>query len=72
MYISSSFLMYLCIPCYSDACLKASALRVGVKTLHNTIQWLNWDLHSAHVDKKVTCGSAALRKCGFASYSLFL
>ena len=36
-YISSSFFMYLCIPCYCDACLKSSALRVGVKTLHNTM-----------------------------------
>ena len=34
---SSSF-MYLCIPCYCDACLKSNALRVGVKTLHNTMQ----------------------------------
>jgi len=29
--------MYLCIPCCCDACLKSSALRVGVKTLHNAI-----------------------------------
>jgi len=35
-YISSSSFMYLCIPCYCDACLKSSAMRVGVKTLHNT------------------------------------
>jgi len=28
--------MYLCILCYCDACLKSSALRVGVKTLCNT------------------------------------
>ena len=41
MYVSSSFFMYLCIPCYGDACLKSSALRVGVKTLHNTIQWVD-------------------------------
>ena len=36
--ISASFI-YLCIPCYCecDACLKSSTLRVGVKTLHNTI-----------------------------------
>jgi len=27
--------MYLCVLCYCDACLKSSALRVGVKTLHN-------------------------------------
>jgi len=33
--ISSSFFMYLCIRCYCDACLKSSALRAGVKTLHN-------------------------------------
>jgi len=25
--------MYLCVLCYYDACLKSSALRVGVKTL---------------------------------------
>jgi len=37
-YISLSSFMYLCVPCYSDACLKSSALRVGMKTLHNTIQ----------------------------------
>jgi len=30
--------MYLRIPCYCDACLNSSALRVGVKTLLNTIQ----------------------------------
>jgi len=29
--------MHLCVPCYCDACWKSSALRVGVKTLHNTI-----------------------------------
>jgi len=39
MYISSSSFMYLRIPCYCDACLKSSALRVGVKTLHNIIQY---------------------------------
>jgi len=33
MYVSSSSFVYLCIPCYCDACLKSSALRVGVKTL---------------------------------------
>jgi len=38
MYVSSSSFMYLRIPCYSDACLNSSALRVGVKTLLNTIQ----------------------------------
>jgi len=38
MCASSSSFMYLRIPCYCDACLKSSALRVGVKTLHNTIQ----------------------------------
>jgi len=30
--------LYLRIPCYCDACLNSSALRVGVKTLLNTIQ----------------------------------
>jgi len=35
MYISSSFLVYLCFSLYCDACVKSSALRVGVKTLHN-------------------------------------
>jgi len=38
MYASSSSFMYLRIPCYCDACLKSSSLRVGMKTLHNTIQ----------------------------------
>ena len=28
--------MCLRVLCYCDACLKSSALRVGVKTLHNT------------------------------------
>ena len=28
--------MYLCVLCYCDTCLKSGALRVGVKTLHNT------------------------------------
>ena len=29
--------MHLRIPCYCDACLNSSALRVGVRTLLNTI-----------------------------------
>jgi len=33
MYIFSSSSMNLCISLYRDACLKSSALRVGVKTL---------------------------------------
>ena len=37
MYVSSSSFMYLRVPCYCDACSKSSALRVGVKTLLNTI-----------------------------------
>jgi len=37
MYISSSSFVYLCFSLYCDACLKCSVLRVGVKTLHNTI-----------------------------------
>ena len=43
MYVSSSSLMYLRIPCYCDrdACLNSSALRVGVTTLLNTIQSIN-------------------------------
>ena len=36
VYTSSSY-MYLCISLYCDACLQSSALRVGVKTLHNAI-----------------------------------
>jgi len=28
--------MYLCFPCYCDACLNSSNLRVGLKTLLNT------------------------------------
>jgi len=39
MYVSSSFFMYLRIPCYCDACLNSSALRVGVTTLLNTIKY---------------------------------
>ena len=39
MYVSSSFFMYLRFPCYCDACLNSSALRVGLKTLLNTIQY---------------------------------
>jgi len=37
MYVSPSSFMYLRIPCCCDACLKSSALRMGVKTLLNTI-----------------------------------
>jgi len=37
--------VYLCIPYYSDACLKSSALRVGVKTFHNTILTCEKPLH---------------------------
>jgi len=37
MYVSSSSFMYFRIPCYCDACLNSSALRVGVKTLLITI-----------------------------------
>jgi len=36
MCVSSSSFMYLRFPCYSDACLNSSALRVGVTTLLNT------------------------------------
>jgi len=38
MYIFSSSFVYLCFSLYCDACLKSSVWRVGVKTLHNTIQ----------------------------------
>jgi len=37
MYVSSSSFMYLRFPCYCDACLNSSDLRVGLKTLLNTI-----------------------------------
>ena len=37
MYVSSSSFMHLHIPCYCDACLNSSALRVEVKTLLNAI-----------------------------------
>jgi len=40
-YISSSSFMYLRVPCYCDARLKSSALCLGVKTLHNTIQFFH-------------------------------
>jgi len=36
-YICSHSFMCLCVPCYCDTCLKSSALRVGMKTLHNAI-----------------------------------
>ena len=38
MYVSSSSFMYLRFPCYCNACLNSSDLRVGLKTLLNTIQ----------------------------------
>ena len=38
MYASSSSFMYLRFLRYCDACLNSSALRVGLKTLLNTIQ----------------------------------
>jgi len=41
MYVSSSSFMYLRIPCYCDAYLNSSALRVAVTTLLNTI--LNYE-----------------------------
>jgi len=58
MYVSSSSYMYLCIPCYCDARLKSSALRVGVKTLHNAMQMhgaSNRDTHlySSHNNSSV-------------------
>jgi len=37
MYVSSSSFMYLRFPCYCDACLNTSDLRVGLKTLLNTV-----------------------------------
>jgi len=37
MYVSSSSFMYLRFPCYCDACLNSSVLRVGLKTLLNII-----------------------------------
>jgi len=40
MCVSSSSFMYLCIPCYCDACLKSNVLHVGVTTLHNTMERL--------------------------------
>ena len=36
-YIRSNLFIYLCVLCYGDACLKSSALRVGMKTLHNAL-----------------------------------
>jgi len=53
MYVSSSSFMYLCIPCYCDACLKSNALRMRVKTLHNTIkydsiQWKSFQQKGMH------------------------
>jgi len=43
MYVSSSSFMYLRFPCYCDACLNSSDLRVGLKTLLNTIHLTNND-----------------------------
>jgi len=45
MFIPSSSFIYLYIPTYCDACLKSSALRVGVKTLYSTIQ-CSWRLNA--------------------------
>jgi len=41
-YMRLNFFMYLCVPCYCDACSKFSTLRVRMKTLHNTLyqRWL--------------------------------
>ena len=36
-HIRSYFFMHLCVPCYCDACLKSSTLRVEMKTLHDTL-----------------------------------
>jgi len=33
---SSCTFIYLCVLCYCEACLKSSALLVGMKTLNNT------------------------------------
>jgi len=46
MYTSSSSFMYMCISLYCDACLKSSALRVGVKTLRDAIARHTFGLHS--------------------------
>ena len=35
-YISWFTFIYLCVLCYCDACLKSSALCVGVNIIHNT------------------------------------
>jgi len=43
-YISSCSFMYLCFPCYCDACLKSSALRVVGKALHITMQLKAYNL----------------------------
>jgi len=37
MYVFSSSFMYLRFPCYCNACLNSSDLRVGLKTLLNTV-----------------------------------
>jgi len=41
-YMPSHTFMYLRVLCYCDACLKTSALRVRVKTLHN----VNWKFNT--------------------------
>jgi len=54
MYVSSSSFMYLSIPCYCDACLNSSALRVGVTTLLNTI-------HAYYIESVLPPGMGAYR-----------
>jgi len=44
MYVSSSSFMYLRFPCYCNACLNSSDLRVGLKMLLNTIQYCTYRL----------------------------
>jgi len=48
MCVSSSSFMYLRFPCYCDACLNSRDLRVGVKTLLNTIQYSYSEMHGDH------------------------
>ena len=70
MYVSSSS-MYLRILCYCDACLNSNALRVGVKTLHNTIKLYISSLFLRQVPTFWAIGQYTARKIVYATPSTF-
>ena len=55
MCVSSSSFLYLRFPCYCDACLNSSALRVGLKTLLNTILFVLRYGAANHKSKRWLC-----------------